>query len=51
MVTIKSKKEIELMRETCRITNLVYKEIEKVIKPGMSTLELDNFAGKIIKEF
>lgn len=49
MVTIKSKKEIELMREACRITNLVYKEIEKVIKPGMSTLELDNFAGKIIK--
>ena len=38
------------MREACRITNLVYKEIEKVIKPGMSTLELDNFAGKIIKE-
>jgi len=50
LVTIKSKKEIELMREACRITNLVYKEIEKVIKPGMSTLELDNFAGKIIKE-
>lgn len=50
MVTIKSKKEIELMREACRVTNLVYKEIEKVIKPGMSTLELDNFAGKIIKE-
>ena len=50
MVTIKSKKEIELMREACRITSLVYKEIEKVIKPGMSTLELDNFAGKIIKE-
>ena len=50
MVTIKSKKEIELMREACRITNLVYKEIEKVIKPGMSTLELDKFAEKIIKE-
>ena len=50
MVTIKSKKEIELMREACRITNLVYKEIEKVIKPGMSTIELDKFAEKIIKE-
>ena len=50
MVTIKSKKEIELMREACKITSLVYKEIEKVIKPGMSTLELDKFAEKIIKE-
>ncbi len=50
MVTIKSKKEIELMREACKITGLVYKEIEKVIKPGMSTLELDHFAEKVIKE-
>lgn len=49
MVTIKSKKEIELMREACKITSLVYKEIEKIIKPGMSTLELDKFAEKIIK--
>ena len=50
MVTIKSKKEIEAMREACRITSLVYKEIEKIIKPGMSTLELDKFAEKIIRE-
>ena len=50
MVTIKSEKEIKLMKEACRITGLVYKEIEKVIRPGMSTLELDKFAEKIIKE-
>lgn len=50
MVTIKSEKEIKLMREACRITSLVYKEIEKIIKPGMSTLELDIFADKIIRE-
>ncbi len=49
MVTIKSKREIELMREVCKITDLVYKEIEKVIKPGLSTIELDKFAEKIIK--
>ena len=29
MVTIKSEKEIKLMREACRVTGLVYKEIEK----------------------
>ena len=50
MVSIKSEKEIKLMREACRITSLVYKEIEKVIKPGMSTMELDKFAYRIIKE-
>ena len=50
MVTIKSKKEIELMREVCKLTSLVYKEIEKVIHPGMSTMELDKFAEKVIRE-
>ena len=50
MVTIKSEKEIKLMKEACRITSLVYKEIEKIIKPGMSTMELDKFAEKVIKE-
>lgn len=50
MVTIKSGKEIKLMREACRVTGLVYKEIEKVIRPGMTTMELDKFAEKVIKE-
>ena len=50
MVTIKSEKEIKLMKEACGITSLVYKEIEKIIKPGMSTMELDKFAEKVIKE-
>ena len=50
LVTIKSEKEIKLMKEACRITALVYKEIEKIIKPGISTLELDKFADKIIRE-
>ena len=50
MVTIKSQKEIEKMKEACRITALVYDEIEKYIKPGITTMDLDNFAEKIIRE-
>ncbi len=46
MVTIKSKKEIELMKEVCRIVALTYKELEEKIKPGMSTWELDQIAEK-----
>ena len=46
MITIKNKKEIELMREACKVVALVYEELEKVIKPGMSTLELDQIAEK-----
>ena len=42
MITIKSEKEIELMREACRIANLAQKAIEAEIKPGMTTLDLDS---------
>ena len=50
MVTIKSKYEIEKMREACRVANLVQKEVEKAIKPGVSTLELDRIAEKVMRE-
>lgn len=50
MVTIKSEKEIKLMKEACRVTGLVYKELEKYIKPGLSTMDLDKFAEKVIRD-
>ena len=46
MVTIKSEKEIEHMREACRVVALMYKEIEEKLKPGMSTWEIDQIAEK-----
>ena len=46
MVTIKSKKEIELMKKVCKIVALTYDELEKNIKPGMTTWELDKIAEK-----
>ena len=50
MVTIKSVHEIKLMKEACRVTGKVYNELEKIIKPGMSTMQLDKFADRIIRE-
>ena len=46
MVTIKSKKEIEFMRDVCKVVALTYQELEQKIKPGMSTWELDQIAEK-----
>ena len=34
MVTIKSKREIELMREAGKVVAIVYDELEKHIKPA-----------------
>ena len=49
MVTIKSKKEIELMKEACKAVALTYQELEKRIKPGMTTWELDQIAEKTMR--
>ena len=50
MVTIKSKAEIEKMRVAGKITGDALREIEKHIKPGVSTLELDRVAFDFIKK-
>ena len=50
MVTIKSKREIELMREACRVAAIAQKAVEKAIRPGTTTWELDKIAEKIIRE-
>ena len=50
MVTIKSKREIELMREACRVVALTYKKLEEVIRAGMTTWELDQIAEKTMRD-
>ena len=51
MITIKSKKEIECMREACKVVANVYNELEKNIRPGMTTWELDQIAEKIMIKY
>ena len=49
MVSIKSKREIELMKEACKVVALTYEKLEKEIKPGMTTYELDQIAEKTMR--
>ena len=49
MVSIKSDREIELMKEACKITAQTHEMLGKIIKPGMSTYELDKIAEDFIK--
>lgn len=49
MITIKSKSEIEKMRVACKITGDALKLLEKHIKPGVSTAQLDKIAYDFIK--
>lgn len=50
-VTIKSDREIELMREAGKILAIVHKELEKAIKPGISTKDIDNLGEEIIRSY
>ncbi len=49
MVTIKNKHEIEKMREACKVANLTQKAIERAIRPGISTYELDKIAEETMR--
>ena len=49
MVRIKTQREIELIRESCRIVADVLRIVATTIKPGVTTLELDRLAEEYIR--
>lgn len=49
-VTIKSEREIELMRESCRLLSIVHKEMEEYVRPGISTKDIDTFGENLIRK-
>lgn len=50
MINRKSRDETKRMRHAGHIVALVHQKMKEVIEPGISTLELDDIAMKIIKE-
>ncbi|MEG0369008.1 MAG: type I methionyl aminopeptidase [Hungatella sp.] len=50
-VTIKSAREIELMREAGRILAITHEELEKALKPGISTMDIDRLGEEIIRSY
>ncbi|CAM3634646.1 type I methionyl aminopeptidase [Marinicrinis lubricantis] len=50
MFTFKSEREISLMRESGKLLALCHQEIAKLIKPGITTMEIDEFVEKFLKE-
>ena len=49
-VEIKSSREIEIMRKSSKIVATVLSEIRDLVKPGMSTLDLDKYAERRIRD-
>jgi methionyl aminopeptidase len=49
-IPIKTRREIELMREACGHVAEILLELRELVKPGIATLELDRFAEKAIAQ-
>ena len=50
MIIVKSREEIELMRESALIVSKTLGEVAKAIKPGVTTLKLDKIAEEFIRD-
>jgi len=48
MIIIKSQQEIDIMRESGKVTGFILNELENFIKPGMSTKDIDTFVEQTI---
>ena len=48
MIIVKSPREIELMKEAGRLVAKVFETIEPLIRPGISTYEINEIAEKVI---
>ena len=50
-ISIKSAREIELMTEAGRILAIVHDELEKALRPGMTTKEIDRLGEEVIRSY
>ncbi len=51
MIIYKNHKEIELMRRSNQIVAQILSELREMVRPGVRTIELDEYAEKRTKEF
>jgi methionyl aminopeptidase len=50
MIHYKNHGEVELIRQSCTLVNNTIAEIAKLIKPGISTLALNDFADQYVRD-
>ncbi|MDR1211240.1 MAG: type I methionyl aminopeptidase [Spirochaetaceae bacterium] len=50
MIRLKNEKQIDGIRVSCRLLSAMYKELVPLVKPGVATIELDQWAQDWIKK-
>lgn len=51
MIIMKSRQEIELMREAGKVNSYILHEIGNMVRPGLPTLDIDRFVEKTVKKY
>ena len=51
MIILKSKREIDMMREAAKVTGEILSMLKGYIKPGISTLDIDSFVEDRIRHY
>src|SRR4051812_10979646 len=51
MIHLKNSQEIELMRESALLVSKTLSEVAKILKPGITTISIDNFIADRIHEY
>ncbi len=51
MMKLKSNEEIELMRQSALLVGSALAEVAKVLKPGITTLSIDEMIGNIVNDY
>ena len=51
MIVIKSERDLEAMRPACAVASAVLNEVAAFIQPGLTTKQVDEFAGERIKSY
>ena len=49
-IIIKTEDQIKLIRESCRLLAIVHKELEEMIRPGITTREIDIRGDSLIRK-
>ncbi len=50
MISIKTDEEVEMMRKSALLVSKTLSEVAKILKPGITTLFLDNLIGEFVKD-
>lgn len=51
MIVLRTERELDLIRSSCRVVGLAHRVLHQMIRPGVVTAELDRIAEKVVRSY